>query len=300
MLYGNSCNSLMFLLSGVALSCLTVCGNTITAAVASALSVGYCLLFNSTADIAVMFLICGVLPGILLGISYRKALPLSYLTAIPACLFAAGWGYLFYSYKSAFGINMFESAVGEFSRGFDKSLMLVAQQYGDKIDNEVLTLLSDTMKQAYDFILNMVPCMIIIYSCIMALALVWFSKKTAHAAGCAPVASFSEIYAPSSVSLLCFICLLGTFLAKNSMYFFMNILAVLMGYYMLCGISLSDFFLKRYVEKPGVRLLLYFILFFVGGLLLPHILFTLFAVAGMADTLFDFRKLRTATDFPEE
>ncbi len=301
MLYSFSGNSFLFLLSGFALCGLIVSGNVLSAVIASLLSLVYCILFNSSFDIATMFCICGVLPGILLGYAYKKSLPTGYLITIPACGFASGWVYLFFSYKSAGGENMFEAAVSLVDKNFDNALAVIVQQYGDKLDPETVKQLSQTMSSTLEVFLQMVPCMIILYSCFMALLLVWFTKKSAVLYGCKKPASFSEFYAPGSVSILIFVCLACVFLVKNNYsYFFMNLLVLFLCYYMLCGLSLADYYFRKLLPSGGIRALIYAFVLFTGSLLLPQLLWTLLMMAGMADVLFDFRKLRPQfTDFEQ-
>ncbi len=301
LLYSLTGSALLFILTGVCLSALMVSGNTIAAAVASVITLGYCFLFNSTADVAIMLFLCGIVPGILLSVAYKKALPLSYLVAVPTCCYISGRAYMFFSYKSENGTNMFEDAISLISTNFHKSLSAIVQQTGEQLDEEVIALLSQAMDFSFKTLLQLVPCLIILYSCMMALVLVWLSKKTAMGFGCAPVRSFSKIYAPRAISWLIFLCLIGSFVAKESMsFFFINLLVLFLAYYMLCGLSLLDFFFQKVLHIPWLRAFIYAAALLVLSLILPQLALGLLVLAGMADIIFDFRKLRPPLpDFPE-
>lgn len=280
-------------LFGAALCCVAVTEKALYSAVTVAVTLTLSAFLSDTNGILVMMLLCGVLPGILLGIGYRKKLPLQYLTVIPACCYTLGTAFTFFSYKSLNGTNMFDDALGTVSESLNGTLASMAELYGNQIDSELIDSLSEAMTTALSGIKLLIPCIVIIYSSVTALILVWLTQKTARRAGFPTDRGFSEIYAPSAVSLFVSVCLIATFLVnKSSSFFFVNLLVIFLAYYILCGISLGDYYFRKVVPYRAVRALIYAVVFLIFSFLLPQVLWTILMLAGMSDMMFDFRKLR--------
>ena len=288
--YGGSV--LFCFLSGISLCALILSDNRVSAVITALLALAGCVFTSGNTDVMPVFLFNGILPGILLGTGYRKRFSLQYLVVLPACSFVSGWAYTFFSYKNQNGSNMFEDAISTISQSFDSSLAQVSALYGEQLDAETMKLLSEAMASAFETFKLFVPSVIIIYSCIIALLLVWFTGKTALRFGFGFGRSFSTIYAPGTVSLLVMVCFAGVFFSKDNSGFFMNVLAVLLAYYMLCGISLLDFYFRKVLPYGRIRMLIYMVVLIMGSMLLPQFLWSAFMLAGMFDIMFDFRKLR--------
>lgn len=300
-LYSYSSSAFLFLLSGVSLCTLVLSDNFISGILTSILAFAGCGIMAKSPDPAVMFLLSGCLPGILLGTAYRKRLSLQYIVALPSCCFISGWAYMFFSYKAANGTNMFTDAVKLISENFDSSLSMVVELYGEQVDANTVELLSEAMASAFETFKHFVPSLIIIYSCILALLLVLFTGKTALRFGYGYGRSFGEIYAPGTVSLLIIVCFIAAFLFKENSGFFTNILVLFLTYYVLCGISLLDFYFRKLISSGLARGMIYLFAFLTGGLLLPQFLWSALMLAGMLDIMFDFRKLRPRfIDFDNE
>ncbi len=300
-MYSYSGSALLYLLSGVSLCTLVFSGNISVAIITSALALGGCGIIAGNTSAVILFFLNGVLPGILLGIAYCKKLSLQYLSALPACCFVSGWAYTFFSYKAQNGTNMFEDALSLISQGLDASISQVAELYKEQFDVKTLELVSETMASAFETFKLFVPAVIIIYSCIMALLLVWLTGKGALRFGLGFGRSFSKIYAPGVVSLLVMICFAGAFLSKESSGFFSNLLAILLAYYILCGISLLDFYFRKILSFSSLRAVIYIFVFITGSIILPQFLWSALMFTGMLDIMFDFRKLRPLfIDFDSE
>ena len=289
-LYGFTAISLFSVAASV-LICLLVIDNNLPAAIYSSIAATViCYVSVPSLSSVVMFLLTGVLPGILLGQCYRKNCSLQFDIAVPACCHILSYAYLFFSYKKAFGTNMFDDAFTMISDSMKETIEQMSQQYPELADPRMAIDFSGIFKG----VLTYIPAIIIICSCFVSIVIVMITKKSAADSGFDSAKSFSRIYASGGVSFIMFVCLVAGYMVKNSYGpFFTNVLIVLVSYYFLCGVSVGDFFLRKKIKSAWLRILIYAGVVLAGSLTAPYIVFPAILFAGMVDVMFDFRKIRT-------
>jgi len=242
----------------------------------------------------IMFLLTGILPGIILGKCYLKKKSLHQLITGPALCHVLSYVYLFFSYKKISGTNMFDDLTVILIDTTKNTLAQMAGQYPELADPVIVEKITKEITFIIKGLLNYIPAILIIASSLLSIILVVATKKTANSKGLGPIKSFSTIYASGGVSFLLFICLAAGYLIKNSYaVFFSNIMVILIAYYMLCGLSVADFFLREKIKAGWGRILIYAGAILVGSLFLPYIILPGMIFAGMLDVMFDFRKIRT-------
>ncbi len=287
--FGVSLSTLCFIVTGICL-CVLICNNLHIVAVTSAV-VSF-ILCNVISDITISlcFILGGVLPGILLGMGFRKNLSLPYLTLLPSLGFVSLWVYIFSSYKNAKGTNMFKDIGNTMAESATKAVEELSKNPELTLPDGFIADFSSAMTATVSLINSLIPAIIVIFSAGFGFLITMLSKKALRFNG---LKSFSHLQVPGSLLAVSFICMLGFSLSKNNMkYLFVNIALILFAYCFLCGISLLDFYMRKKINSVILRVFIYLIILFFGNLLLSGLISVAFLIAAMSDCVFDFRKLR--------
>ena len=291
LLYSLTGSVLAFILSGIGISVLIARGKYPTAVSGAAVSLLLCGF--SEMSLMASYLLAGVLPGTAIGIGYKYRLKLPTLMIAPSLCFAGQWVYVFSAYKRTNGTNLFEDFAKATLENAQASLSTAVSAAGIEVESATLESVIEIMKQMMQVVTQLTPSMLIIFSCFMALIIILLSKNAAYGSKVTPTSSFSEIYAPNSIIIMLGLCIIGFFAKTNALKFFLaNISVIMMSFFILCGVSVLDFFFRKKVPGSVARAVIYIFGSFVGFLLLPQLIIPLLVMIGTADMAFDFRRIR--------
>ena len=156
---------------------------------------------------------------------------------------------------------------------------------------------TELMKETYDkllkTILNIIPAMIIIASLAMAALnyLVSYKLSRKLRINIKPIEDFSKFSLPDNFSIGILIIIVCMLLLKNTNFvnyniLYMNLVYLLSMVFLIQGLALVRFLFIKYKVSKGLKVLIV-ILFFIMPVIATAII-----IMGVAETLFDFRKLR--------
>ncbi len=292
--YSNLGSYAALIVSGIALSTIVAKGDIRSALFASALTlVIICVAKNGGYSLAVSFLLAGVLPGFGIGQSFRKKSPLESAVVFPFLCFVGDWAYRFFSHKAITGTNMFEDITKAFEKELDPVLKDAAAAAGIAADDKAVETLRDVFSAALSLINIIMPAIIIIISAFSAFLIIMLTRRISFKNAQTGITPFCKIYAPGSLSTVTTLSTAACIFIRDesTQYFFANIVIVLLAFFLLCGVSVLDFFFRKKVPGFAPRAVIYFAAFIIFSML-PQILYTALFILGMADGVFDFRKIR--------
>ncbi|MBQ3054368.1 MAG: DUF2232 domain-containing protein [Clostridia bacterium] len=277
-----------FILSGSALSLLVV--NSSMGIIFPV--VGISLVFSVMGGLSsfVLFLLSGILPGLFLGHCYKKKEALPVLVTTASACHITGWVSLYFMYKSTQGSSLFEDIAKQFVISANTAMDQMVKNAGIPDAQKLISPLKESIETTGEYFKILVPAFIIILSACAGLLTVMLSKKKAGY----NVTPFSEIYIPTSMSFICLVFCIAGFIVKdvNTLGFIANIIVIAFSYFVLCGVSACDYFLKKKIASDYFRIFILIAGLFILSLFFSGIIFSVLLLLGMTDASFDLRKLR--------
>ncbi|MDP4118311.1 MAG: DUF2232 domain-containing protein [Bacillota bacterium] len=292
LLYASSGFFVSFFISGIFITLLVAQNKIFQALAVSVFCLAVC--FFTGRYFAVNFLLGGILPGIAIGLGYRFLLPLNYLMIAPSLCFAADWAYIFFSYKAAYGTSMFTDASNKLLDYANSASKEITAHMPTADSEQYAKMIHDSFASAMSIMNIIVPAMIILSSSAAAFIIIMLTKKLVFRyAEMSPVISFSEIYAPSSLTAITLVSGILCIPKNNSVvFFFGNIVLIFSVYFALCGFSVLDYFFRKRVSYAAMRFVIYMFALMTIFMIFPQVVYIILFTTGMSDTVFDFRKLR--------
>ncbi len=246
---------------------------------------------------AISILLMSVLPGAVAGNCLGKDRPFFvalFATCVAVCI---GW------IAEIFVIDMFlseqgiEGMIGEMTAQFSEIIGSITSKVPSEemngIDIEKLTttmvkLMEDTFRLYFPSMV-IISSMVIGYIIIMFCAFVLKRTKTKDV----KVVSFSRLKAPRSMSTVAvisylFFIFMGSETTLGAV--LANVVFVLYTIIGICGLSLLDNKLGKKIKSAVVRIIIYILVFTLGGVFLNLVLNGL-VIAGILDSAYNFRHI---------
>ena len=246
-----------------------------------------------------------VLPGCVMGIMAKKGRSFSSVLCGGALSYMLGLLTDLFRLNIILGINLTEEFINKPIAQFFASYKTAMDSIGTAEIQKISQALGDIqwyMQQAIGMIM---PSFLILACAFMAYVIFVSSRKIIekNQDEKMPYPTFHSLQMPKSTSLmLCALYILSLFL-KSSPFSgaISNIIIILSSIYMVCGLSLADWYLKKAGIKRFLRIFIYFALFLFTsflGIIFPAVnIFSILIFAGVIDSMTDFRRLRwEATD----
>lgn len=155
--------------------------------------------------------------------------------------------------------------------------------------------------QSYIYLLSaIIPAFFIIVSMIFAYFTVSASKSMLKRIGvsCDYLPKFHQLQANRGMGWIYLLGFISLLFFENATIrvAFVNVLLIISVVLAMCGFSVADYFVKRAGIYKVLRVIIYVIVFFISTIvatILPWLHpFNLLLIVGIADSMFDFRKLR--------
>ncbi len=288
--FGRTLSTLCFIASGLCITVLVCNRKNMQVFLYSLIAIGACFVISGT-TVSVCFTLGGILPGVFLGRGYIKKLSLPYLAVMPSVSFISLWAYLFYSYKTVNGTNIFSDVSKVIADRATTEMQNILNSGTTPLTEEMVSELTGAISSVMELMNNLIPAFLIIFSAFFSLILILLSKKFVGYLS-RKVTTFSRFRVPGSLVFVSLICMVAySFTESPAKYIFLNVLLILTSYCFLCGISLLDFALKKKVSSPLLRVIICFLILFIGNIILSGTINMLLIIMGISDSMFNYRKL---------
>ena len=196
-----------------------------------------------------------------------------------------------YGVKVVYNVDIITASMDEFFIGLEESVRFMQDENMRQILERFITDQLASVKTVYTtlfpafLILNILSCSYALYM-IIKLILPLFRVNISS------FPKFSQLRLSRSSLTALAVCYVSGFLFKNTVYAaaFSNISVIIFGVAVFCGLSLTDFNLRRRTKSAWFRFIIYIALFFITASGLGIVALGL-AAAAIADVFFDFRRL---------
>ena len=231
-----------------------------------------------------------VLPGLATGICFRKKARFFTLLMTSALAYLAAIMIMFVLMKLLFQIDF----VAEFKGMMEEALRqmtAVVESVPELSDQQGASALLQGLPQLLDTMTLMLPAAFLMTAGLLALGSIMLSGGVLRrmGLGVAHLPSFSYLIAPKQLSYCYLLLTLIGMLSNNTTIYFLlnNVTTILSMILFVCGSSLLKYGINKTGAPKGVCLLLFCMAMSFLLLLYQFVVFV-----GIADTLWDFRKLR--------
>ena len=147
------------------------------------------------------------------------------------------------------------------------------------------------------YLIMIIPSILVLSAAFMGYAIMWGSCALVRRTPLAYDHSFTQIRMRRISALIMVLSLvLWILLMRTDVeYILINVFVIFAGFFFFAGLSLAEFFLRRAVKNPILRIFIHiavYIGFSAFMYISPYInIFAVYIVAALADSLFNFRKL---------
>ena len=290
-------------LTGAPMACLAVRRHTAASVIASAAVWGLCaLLLGGVLNGTELFLLT-VLPGLAAGICFRKHTGFFTLLAAVCASVLASFLFSFLVLKILTDGKGFEEIIGQSVDMAEQMLVQTLQnssrlrQIPQETISEAAAEIGSAMKSMIQFYLpTIILVMALVIGYVQVRLYAFFAERTRS--GYPDILPFGRMKAPKSMCYLTAALFIMTLFLREGSVFdaaLANVASILYFIIGVCGFSFLDAKLSAKLPAGPARFAVYVAAFMLMGML-AGLIWNLLILAGMVDSIFDFRKLGKAVD----